>query len=114
MLNGFFNVWSAGAFLISCLALYLSVRNAARVRELSRRQPDLRASRLQSIETSLEELSETVRELANRVKMMRVRTAINHTSDKRGGLPDPYQDPDAWRREANKSLGLRTAKGASS
>lgn len=107
MMSGFFSVLSAAALLLSVLALFFAVRTAALVRELQRAQPDLRASRLKSLETSLEDLSETVTALANRVKMMRVRTAVNHVPDSKQpatGFPDPYTDPDRWRAAMNSRI----------
>jgi hypothetical protein len=39
------------------------------------------ASKIASIESFLAETDDTLKQLANRVKMQRVRTAINHVSD---------------------------------
>lgn len=103
MMVGFFNVLSAAALLTSILALFFSVRSAARVRELQQAKPDWRASRLQSIETSIEDLAETVSALANKIKMMRVRTVVAHPGQSEK-LPDPYKDPDGWRKAMNSRL----------
>jgi hypothetical protein len=62
-------------------------------------------SRVQSLEQSVEDTRLTLEQLANRVKMMRVRNAVNHTTDKTD--PDPYRDPNAWRTEMNRKLAQR-------
>lgn len=63
-----------------------------------------------SMNESLQELQTELERLANRVKMQRVRNATEHgTGPKRAGdeLPDPYTQPDEWRRAANRQLALK-------
>lgn len=106
MLLGFFSVLSVVAFILSCAALYSGVRIATVVRELLRQKAPYSPSRVESLETSVEEMGETLRELANKVKMMRVRTAVHHTKDATAN-PDPYQNPDEWRKQMNRTLTQR-------
>lgn len=54
----------------------------------------------------MDELETTLEVLANRVKMMRVRTAANHVKDQ-PTEPDPYKDPEAWRKAMNLKLRMR-------
>lgn len=108
---GFFNALSAGTFILSCVALYLSVRSATRVAELQRAKRDYGASRISSIETSMQELAVELQHLANRVKMQRVRNTTDHATGaskpktSADDLPDPYTEPDAWRKAMNAKLG---------
>jgi len=111
MMVGCSSVLSAASFILSCAALFLSVRSAIRVQELRRAKADYGASRITSIETSLHELQDELQHLANRVKMIRVRNTTDHATGnskpKTGpdGLPDPYTDPDGWRKAMNAKLG---------
>lgn len=59
-------------------------------------------SRLRSIEASQAEQAETLTQLANRVKMQRVRTAINHIADPE---PEPGTIKDQLRRKAGLVAG---------
>jgi biopolymer transport protein ExbB/TolQ len=104
-----FPMWITFSFaLLAIVACLLSIRaavvaqNAARM--MASQPAALRslASKLQSTEQSLEETSEALKVLANRVKMQRVRTAANHTSD------PPIADEtakDALRRRAGLTAG---------
>lgn len=103
MLEGFFNALSVLACTLSFGALYSAVRVVIHVRELLAQRPPLSASRLQSLETSLSETQDTLKDLANKVKMQRVRTAIHHDTPQ-NDAPDPYKDPDAWRKQMNRNL----------
>lgn len=103
MLAGFFNALSVVACILSCGALYSAVRVVILVQALLAAKPPLSASRIASIETSLSETQDTLKDLANKVKMQRVRTAIHHDTPQNDG-PDPYKDPDAWRKQMNRNL----------
>lgn len=95
----------AVSFVLSLLALALAARAAKAVSELSARSESWKASRVESLDARLTETEETLSQLANRVKMMRVRNSVNHTSDpKPNGLPDPHRDPDGWRAAMNSRL----------
>lgn len=59
--------------------------------------------RLQSLEDSRTETLQTLADLANRLKMQRVRAAAKHAEGS-PGEPDPYTQPDEWRKLANKRL----------
>lgn len=112
IMDGFFNALSVAAFILSILAALFSARLATLVQALREQLRAFPLSRLKSVETSQEEIAETVKQLANRVKMQRVRTAINHTNDEPTN-PDPYTNPDAWRRAANKRIALPFNRGKS-
>jgi hypothetical protein len=104
MWPAFFNVLSVAACTLSLAALWFAVRNVTVVRELQARLTRFPLSRLDSLETSLADQAEAMTVLANRVKMHRVRTAANHIPDDKPTLPDPYRDPDAWRKAMNARL----------
>lgn len=106
----FFNVLSVLGCFLSILAAISAAQSAIRVRELLDQLQVFPTSRLRLLETSLTETREGLEEVANRVKMMRVRNAANHTSEKSAD-PDPYRDPEAWRRAMNRKLADR-ARGA--
>lgn len=113
-MNEFLLVLAATSCLISIAAASSVVRLAARVRELrdqltqsQRFSPDSVSKRVDSFESKLEELTVTVGEVAQRVKMQRVRAAANHATGERGrpdGEPDPHTDPDGWRAWMNDRL----------
>ena len=63
------------------------------------------ASAIRSIEISLQEISDTQLQVANSVKMTKVRKALTHT-DRSGQAPDPKADPEAWRAWMNGQLRL--------
>lgn len=103
-------VLAVTACFLSVLAAFSSVRTAAALRALRDRWPQLSESRLHSIETSLAEQADALQAVANRVKMQKVRNAANHAQG--SGEPDPYSDPDGWRRAMNKRLStMRTPNG---
>jgi hypothetical protein len=68
-------------------------------------------SRLQLLEQLTEEQTSAQTDLANRLKMMRVRSATSHATKSDNGLPDPYKEPDRWRIEANKRLAQNRLNG---
>jgi hypothetical protein len=106
----FSNVLSAAAFILSIVACWLSVRSANRAQELREALKVSPVSRIKSLETSLADTQGALEEVANRVKMMRVRNAANHTETsgpkpgQRKDEPDPYSDPDGWRQAMNAKL----------
>jgi hypothetical protein len=80
------------------------------VRELRDRLQRSPLSRIQSLETSHEELAAELQAVANRVKMMRVRNATNHTRDPEPSseMPDPHTQPEAWRKAMNLKIAQRS------
>lgn len=98
-----FNVLSVLGFFLSILAVSFAARSAIRVRELQDMLTRSPLSRVQSLETSLTDMQGALTEVANRVKMMKVRNAATHVPEK-SSEPDPYKDPDGWRRSMNRRL----------
>lgn len=74
----------------------------------------LNASRIQSLTESHALSVEELQNLANRVKMQRVRSAADHaTSSKPDGEPDPIRDPDKWRAWMNRKIAMARLNGSS-
>ena len=99
------------AFALSVAAALFAARIAVRVRDLQEMlhqlpigSTGLLAKRVESLDTKVEELGIALSELAQKVKMQRVRTAANHVREKDDAMPDPYRDPDGWRRAMNERL----------
>jgi hypothetical protein len=63
-------------------------------------------SRQASQDARMDELAETLKDLANRVKMMRVRTSINHVSD------PPIAEEGSVKDRLRKIAGLRAGHPA--
>lgn len=95
---------SVTACFLSVLAMICAVVIAVRVRELQDELTRFPVSRLRSVEQSLTDTQDALTEVANRVKMMKVRSAANHSDPDKRGLPDPYKDPDGWRKAMNARL----------
>lgn len=94
----------SASICILCLVLSVwNVRIAIREREsLVRRTRSLESS-MDSVRLTIDEHSNALSEVANRVKMMKVRNAANHTQGS-SGEPDPYRDPDLWRKTMNARI----------
>lgn len=86
--------------LIGCIFV---AQNATRESESVRRRLRSLELRTESAERSLEEWTQTTTDIVNRVKMMKVRGAANHSSGARGE-PDAKSDPEAWRAWKNQQL----------
>lgn len=95
---------SVVALVFSLLTGLLLARVASRVQELRDLVARLPVSRLESLAASQAELAETMEQLANRVKMQRVRNAANHATGVRSGEPDARTDPEGWRAWKNAQL----------
>jgi hypothetical protein len=99
---------------ISCASLTVSVfaaRRAARALEsppIRQRSVELK---LQSAEDLLAEHTQAITDLTNRLKMMKVRSASSHATRSDNELPDPYRDPDGWRRAMNTRLAMNKVNG---
>lgn len=104
-MSDIFSALSVLAFMNSVAALFFVARIATQLRELRAERLSLSASRVKSLETSLEDLQGAVLEVANRVKMIKVRNSANHVGEKKpNGMPDPYTNPDEWRAAMNGKL----------
>lgn len=99
----FFSVLSA---LICTLCVPVAIYAARRAIQVSASQePRWRSavSQLQLLKDSLDETQNTLTDLANRVKMQRVRTTIAH-GQRDPAAPDPYKDPEGWRKMMNAQI----------
>lgn len=106
-MSGFFFALAAS---IACLSAAIGLFAAARAVKVSaslRHKQRSLELQMQSQQQLAEEMQSALTDVTNRVKMMRVRNAANHVGN---GKADPYSNPDAWRREMNKTLALRGAK----
>lgn len=98
-----FSVLSALTCALCLILAIWNVRIAVREREsLVRRVRSLESS-MDSVKITIDEHSGALSEVANRVKMMKVRAAANHTASSTGE-PDPYRDPDNWRKSMNSKI----------
>lgn len=100
------SVLSATAFFLSIVATFCAARSVILARELREAVRCFPVSRLKSIETSLADTQDALTEVANRVKMQRVRSAANHVRQEREANtdPDPHREPDRWRDWMNSRL----------
>jgi hypothetical protein len=69
-------------------------------------------SQLQLLQRSQNDQAEVLTELSNRVKMMKVRNSLRH-GENSTGLPDPYRDPDGWRKAMDKRIASTRFTGGS-
>jgi hypothetical protein len=95
-------VFLAMLCIASLAVSFFAVRNAARLTEFPQAKLASFESKLRSIEASQLEQAETLSQLANRVKMQRVRTAINHVNDRE---TDAATIKDQLRRKAGLVAG---------
>lgn len=103
ILTGFFCALSAAASIAWSARAFSAARRAERApASLLARVASLE-SRVESLTSSRDELTVALDALAQRVKMQRVRTAVDHATGPRG-LPDPYKNPDEWRAAVNSQL----------
>lgn len=90
---------------VCCVLACLSVaRNAARASDSLHKRVSSCESTAQSVISSQREWQEVVADLANQIKMTKVRKALNHTGTRPGGEPDPKLDPEGWRAWKNAQL----------
>lgn len=111
MWTAIFCALSAVAAMFSLILSTYAVRSAARAAES--RPMNLRSveSRQQSMQALLDEHSQLLTDLANSLKMIKTRNAARLGSKSDNGLPDPYREPDAWRKAANAKLALNKLNG---
>jgi len=78
ILFAFAAILCVGSAILAVFAARIARHSTASLLSVQRSN----ASRLASVENSQLEFDETLKQLANRVKMQRVRTAINHVPDR--------------------------------
>lgn len=101
--------------VLSGVALVIALfaaRNASHVAELPAAKLRSLESRMQSIADSVEECQDLVKDLANRVKMARVRRAGTEHATRQDELPDPHTDPEGWRKAMNLKLVMNRGRKA--
>lgn len=103
-MSGFFIALIATSWVLSVAACLFAARIAARVQELADQLQRLPVSQLQSLAKSVTETQDVLSELAQRVKMMKVRNAVHHVKRGESDEPDARLDPEAWRRWKNAQL----------
>ena len=101
---------SAGIAFASCLAAFWSAQRARADVGLPAAKLHSVESRLALIERSHNDVAEVVTELANRVKMMKVRNSLRH-QDAKNEEPDPFKDPDGWRTMMNRKIAAAKVNG---
>jgi len=90
---------------VVCLAAAVyAARSARHVAELPAAKLRSLESRMQSTEDLAAECRDLVKDLANRVKMARVRRAGLDHATRDDELPDPHRDPEGWRKAMNLRL----------
>jgi len=94
---------SATACVICMVSAIFAARTAARRSESPRAAIRSCELRLQSLEDSRTETTQLLADLANRLKMMRVRSASRHAEDSQAG-PDPFRNPNEWRTMMNRKI----------
>lgn len=107
-MGAFSSVAIAGFCLICAAVSVWSVRAARHV--VASQAAKLRSveSAVRLLTTSQQETSELLEALANKVKMQRVRNVVAHGAGSKS-MPDPYRDPDGWRKAMNAKINSRTA-----
>lgn len=108
--------FSAIALLVSLIACFYAVKDATALASLQERMKISPVSRLESCESSIESLAVEMGNLANRVKMIKVRRAADHVKDDDGndrlpGEPDWRKDPEAWRNWKNQQIQAARLRG---
>jgi len=103
MTNGISFVLNAAMCSVSILAAIFAAMFAHRAAESRAAGACSCESKLQSLRGSLDDMAETMQGLADRVKMMKVRSATKHATSS-SGEPDPYTNPDGWRKMMNSRM----------
>lgn len=106
MWSGIFFALSVTVCIVCSLVSLSAVKVAARASESARRRLSSCESRIESLESSHKDALTLMGDLANRLKMTRVRAAASHLDRDQGKStePDPYTQPDEWRKSMNKRL----------
>ena len=92
---------ASGFFLLGTFAV---ARRAARDWESLQQRLRSCESQAQLVITSQREWQDVTADLANQIKMHKVRKALNHTKGDNRGEPDAKSDPEAWRAWKNAQL----------
>lgn len=106
-MSDFFCALSAVLAILSLTLAIFAVRSARRAAGSSPAKLRSIESRIALLESSVSEWSQLTTDVANSVKMMKVRraTAGPSSSGRGDDLPDPYKDPDGWRSAMNRRIG---------
>ena len=99
-------IFSALSVILCCLCLagcLLVVRNVHHDSASERAKLRSYGSRIESLELSRDEAADLMLKMANSEKMKRVRAAQAHAVSPAGD-PDPYKQPDEWRKAMNLRL----------
>lgn len=109
----FFSVSSAVLCVLCLIGTVWSARNAERARASLLARLRSLESATESTRSSLEQWAELTTDLANSVKMQKVRrsTRVPNSSDQATEMPDPHRDPDAWRKAMNLRIAERRIGG---
>lgn len=102
-------LFSALTVVICALCVVMSARfarSAAPGTASLAKRLHLAESQIGYLQESLKLTAAELEHLAQRVKMQRVRNATDHSikSKSDGDAPDPYKDPEGWRKMMNSKL----------
>lgn len=93
------------AGVILAVVYLRSARTAEATTALQARLKSSGLSRIESCELRIDELAQAIGDVANRVKMQRVRNAANHVDDNPSSKLDKLKEnPEAWRAEMNRRI----------
>lgn len=99
-----FGVATAICLLCSLGALLFAARAVRLAMELRQHWQQSATSSGAALSQRMDEAEETLKVIANRLKMMKVRGAANHVRRDNGDEPDPRSDPEGWRAWKNSQL----------
>jgi uncharacterized protein YlxW (UPF0749 family) len=108
-----FSVLTVVICTLCLLGCVFVVRNASHVTESQEAAKPSVERRLELLSESLKSTQDELEHLAQKVKMQRVRNATDHATRTNGGgsgrngEPDPYSQPDEWRRMMEDKLARR-------
>lgn len=103
MWTDIFSALSAAIAFCSAVGAVFAARRAYRVSVSLRGRLRSCESQLELTGRSLEESRELLTELANKIKMTKLRNVVRHGSNA-SEAPDPFKEPEAWRKYANVEL----------
>lgn len=91
--------------ILSLLVAVFAAQNVARMTEFPRAELHSLASKMRSIESCQSATESALMDLANRVKMQRVRNATNHVRDREPEENEPTTEKDKLRKRAGLLAG---------